>query len=224
MSKIKALLLDLDGTLIDSVPDLADAVNVMLKQLGFAIVSDELVRSWVGNGALLLVKRALANACNSRVDTLNDANIEKALVLFKDSYRENCCHRSELYPRVLETLEKLQQQGIKMAIVTNKPVEFANTIVRYYGLDQYCSVVLGGDSLATHKPNPAMLIVAAKELDLRVDECIMLGDSAADVNAATNAHIPCYIMTYGYNGGQDLLALGAQQGFDEFADIEQVLV
>jgi len=212
---LKPLLFDLDGTLIDSVPDLAAAVDTVLTASGFASAGIAKVRVWIGNGASVLIERALADALGRQPST---TELDAALAHFMRLYRRACCVQSQLYPQVLDTLARLSEQGRSMAIVTNKPYEFALQISQHYGLEQYCPVLLGGDSVATKKPAPDMLQAAAAQMQHKLSDCVMIGDSRSDVLAAQAAGIDCYAVAYGYHRNEDLQALGALcvvQGFDE---------
>lgn len=198
----QAVLFDLDGTLVDSVPDLTQAVDRMLVVFGMPAAGESAVRQWVGNGAQMLVKRALAGQLT--VPELEDARFNDAYQLFLQFYAESTADKSVLYPGVLECLQKLKALQIKMAVVTNKPMQFTTPMLAGFAIDAYFDVVLGGDSLAVKKPAPEPLWQAMKQLDVDVADTLMIGDSVNDLQAARAAGCPVVCVPYGYNHGEDI--------------------
>ena len=157
-SNIRAIAFDLDGTLIDSVPDLAAATNATLAQNQYQPVTEALVRSWVGNGAQVLMQRALSYVSAMPEDAPElQVMLEQIMPQFMHHYGEHLQKHSRLYPGVVDTLQQLKQAGFKLAIVTNKPYRFTVPLLTAFGLDDLFSEVLGGDSLAKMKPNPMPL-------------------------------------------------------------------
>lgn len=217
---IRALLVDLDGTLVDSVPDLADAVNEMMAGLGLPAQSDSQVQSWVGAGAERLVERALragAGEAAARID------FSRAYSVFVDAYGRRVCVRSKLYPGVEEGLGFLQAGGYRLGCVTNKPRHLAESLLRELGVSGYFSVVVGGDSLPQKKPDPAILRYAAARLDTPLKACMMLGDSVLDVQAARAAGIGVVCVTYGYNQGKDIRHCGPDGLIDSLEELRFLL-
>jgi len=196
------VLFDLDGTLIDSVPDLAAAVDTMLVALEREPVGVEHVRHWVGNGAPMLVKRALTGEQEPDERALDEALFEQAFALFMDAYGNNAAHSSELYPGVIDCLEGLQSQGVRMGLVTNKPIRFTHPLLDEFGLSGFFDVVLGGDSLPVKKPDPGQLLHAMQELGVKPENTLMVGDSRNDIGAAKAAGCPVVAVPYGYNHGE----------------------
>jgi phosphoglycolate phosphatase len=194
----RGLLFDLDGTLVDSVPDLAAAIDAMLADLGLPAAGPLRVRGWVGEGAAMLVRRALAGVVNAAPADIEAAQVEAALERFLIHYDRCCCHATRLYDGVEEALHGLAQRGLLLACVTNKPERFTQRLLRHFGLDQLLRVSVGGDSLATRKPDPEPLRVAAARLGVPLASCGMVGDSSIDVAAARAAGIPAIAVTYGY--------------------------
>ena len=210
------LIFDLDGTLVDSVPDIGAAANVMLRALGCAAVTEEQVRSWVGNGAAKLVQRALTGNMDGEPDSML---CERALPLFFDAYQRNVYVRSNVYPGVVATLDRFFADGFNMACVTNKPARHTGQVLEQAGLaDFFCSIV-AGDDLDVKKPDPGQLLFACEQMGLPPRECLMIGDSVSDVGAARAANIPVICMTYGYNQGLDPATLAADVSIDAFADL-----
>jgi len=195
------VLFDLDGTLVDSVPDLAQAVDRMLQALDRQPAGVARVRDWVGNGAQMLVKRALAGQHDVDQIELDAELFERGYGLFLDYYGEATADQSELYPGVIECLDGLKARGIAMAVVTNKPIGFTRSMLEGFGLSDYFPVVLGGDSLPTRKPDPEMLQVAMRQSGATAAQTLMVGDSLNDVGAARNAGCPVACVPYGYNHG-----------------------
>lgn len=212
----QGLLFDLDGTLVDSVPDIANAANMMLEQLGLARADDQDLRKWVGNGAPRLVKRALTG----HIDGEPEATIfEQALPLFFDLYADHVYVDSALYPGVLETLEYFKQQGFVMGCVTNKPSRHTVSLLEDAGLSQFFSSIVAGDTLPTHKPDAEPLLHAAQQLGVPAQSCIMIGDSVNDILAGQAASMPVFCLTYGYNQGLNLGAKNPDALVDHFSDL-----
>lgn len=217
------LLFDLDGTLIDSVPDLALSINQMLNELDLKPYPIETIRSWVGNGAEVLTKRALSGSINIAPD-LEAAYVDKALSIFLANYEQNVCVQTTLYPNVKCTLEALHHKGYRLVIVTNKPEQFVRPILKQLGLNDFFDMVVGGDSLPKRKPDPMQLNYVCDKLSVRPSACLMIGDSKNDIFAATAADIQSIGLTYGYNHDEDINSHGASVVLDDFADIIQTLV
>lgn len=213
-------LFDLDGTLVDSAPDLAAAVDGMLEQLHRKPAGIDRVRHWVGNGAAILVRRALAGKADwEPANTTNDALFHQALTLFYASYRQLNGRHARVYRGVETCLDALTERGCSLAVVTNKPEQFTGPLLQKLGLAHYFRLVIGGDTLDTKKPDPAPLIHAMEALQGNRDTTVMIGDSAADIRAARAAGITCAAVTYGYNFGNSVHALGADTVVDSLREL-----
>jgi phosphoglycolate phosphatase len=197
-----ALLFDLDGTLLDSAPDLAQAVDRMLAELGHGAAGEQRVRQWVGNGSRKLVQRALAFALQAGEDSIGDAAIDSAQPLFLHHYGICCTERSRLYDGVYEALVQWRQLGIAMACVTNKPGRFTEVLLDHFGLREFIGVAVSGDTLAVRKPDAAPLLFACTQLAVDPAQTVMVGDSRNDVLAARAAGMPVICVDYGYNYGR----------------------
>ncbi len=200
----EALLFDLDGTLIDSVPDLASAVDHTLKSADLPVAGEALVRGWVGNGARKLLARALEHCCG-RAD---EAELDRLLPVFFEVYEQCCAEHTVAYAGVETALQHWHQAGIRLACVTNKPERFALKIIRHFAWAEWMPVVLGGDSLAQKKPSPEPLWEACRRLGVAPTGAIMVGDSVNDVQAARAAGMPVIAVPYGYNYGSDIREAG----------------
>lgn len=216
------LLFDLDGTLVDSVPDLALAVNKTLKDLGKAQVDQQTIRSWVGNGAKVLVERALSGS-SSINNHLDQVLAKDALTLFLAHYKQCLCVESVLYDDVKTGLYSLKSAGFRLAIITNKPTLFIQPILNSLGIDNLFELLIGGDTLAERKPHPAPLNYALKLLNVTAQQCVMIGDSKNDILAAKAANIDSIALTYGYNYGEDIANCQPQWCFDTFNELLTLL-
>lgn len=220
MYEAEGLLFDLDGTLVDSVPDIANAANLMLEQLGLSTAADQDLRNWVGNGAPRLVKRALTGEVDGEPDA---ALFAQALPLFFDLYAEHVYVHSTLYPGVMETLEHFEQEGFAMGCVTNKPTRHTVSLLENAGLSRFFGSIIAGDTLAAHKPDAAPLLHAADQLGIAHTDCIMIGDSVNDILAGQAARMPVFCLTYGYNQGRDLGASNPDALVDHFFDLPDLI-
>lgn len=216
----EAILFDLDGTLIDSAPDLVVAVNQMLIGLSLREATTKQTQTWIGNGGAKLVERALRFGLGK---TETDAEVEalqgRAMDLFFDRYQDCCCETSQLYPGVLDTLGQLQQQGVKMACVTNKPSRFTLPMLAHYQLEALLPVAISGDTCAVKKPEAEPLLLACRELGCPAEHSIMVGDSINDVQAARNAGMPVVAVDYGYNHGVPIEESAPDAVISDFADL-----
>ncbi len=218
----KAILFDLDGTLVDSVPDLAVALNQMLVTLGRETFEEEVIRGWVGNGAQMLVRRGLSGKVDPD-DTLDEALLNEALSVFLKAYENNLCIDTKCYPKVLSTLEILKDRGYRMVVVTNKPFAFVAPLLEGLGMESFFEFSVGGDSLSVKKPDPMPLLHACERLGLDVDECVMIGDSKNDLLAANAARMQSIGVSYGYNYGEDIHVYRPDYVVDDFSEISQYL-
>lgn len=216
--KPKAIFFDLDGTLVDSIPDLAHAIDNMLHDLQLPLAGEDRVRLWVGNGARKLVLRALAYALPSEESAIDEALFSRAHGLFSLHYQQSA-DNSRLYPNVLPTLKRLKDAGIRLALITNKPTQFIPSILKHVGLDEMFEVILGGDSLAQQKPHPLPLLHAMQQFALSANDCVMVGDSGNDIYAACACGMASICVTYGYNHGEDPFSLPANAHIDDFAQL-----
>ena len=214
------VLIDLDGTLVDTVPDLAYCIDQTRLQLGLPIRGEEAVRYWVGNGIERLVKRALVNALDGEPDL---SLYEKALPIFRSLYASNISVRSRLYEGVQAGLDYLNQQGYRLACVTNKAREFTQPLLTDLELADYFELIICGDDTARQKPDPLPLLTAAEQMQVEPDQALMIGDSVSDVKAARAAGFQIICLSYGYNHGADIRSYGPDAVIDSMVQLETLI-
>ncbi len=214
------ILIDVDGTLVDSVPDLAFCVDEMMKAIGREPHGEEKVRDWVGNGVERLVRRALVGRLEGEPD---EALFEKAYPLFLDCYAENTSKRSSLYPGVREGLDYLKEQEYPLGCVTNKAERFTVPLLQDLGIYDYFGIVVAGDTLPQKKPDPTPLLYAAEYFGAEPGKCLMIGDSVSDVKAARAAGFAIVCVSYGYNHGEDIRIHRPDAVIDSLAELEKLL-
>lgn len=202
--RVKAVTIDLDGTLADSVPDLAAAANAMLRELGRPELSPSLIRTFVGKGIPRLVERALAGALDGTVDK---AALDAALPVFERCYAEVNGSHTTIFAGVPEGLDALQAAGLPLACVTNKAARFTIPLLERLGIAHYFAHVISGDTLPQKKPDPAPLLHACRQFGITPGEMLMIGDSMNDAQAARAAGCPVFCVPYGYNEGRDVRVL-----------------
>jgi phosphoglycolate phosphatase len=201
---VKAVMIDLDGTLLDTVGDLAAAVNLMLAKLGRSALDEALVRDFVGKGIPNLVQRSLAGNMEGEVDA---ALFERALPVYLDCYDSVNGKHTVLYPGVRDGLDALKKAGFPLACVTNKSARFTLPLLHQMQLAEYFVLVVSGDTLPKKKPDPLQLTYACKELGIAPRDMLMIGDSLNDTIAARAAGCPAFCVPYGYNEGHDVRQL-----------------
>ncbi len=195
-----AILFDLDGTLVDSVGDIADAANKMLAQLGLPSCPDADIRHFVGNGVRLLVDRAITRDIAGGAP---EEQINVATEIFREIYSRGCVARTALMPHARETLQSLAAEGVILSVVTNKPENPTRQILDHFKLSAMISSIIGGDTLAVRKPDPAVVHESFRRAGLnQSSHAWFVGDSHTDVLAAKSAGIPSIIVRGGYNHGE----------------------
>jgi len=220
IKKPAMVLIDVDGTLVDSVPDLAYCVDEMMKQLDMPVYGEDKVRNWVGNGVERLTRRALIGQLDGEPD---DALFEKAYPIFLDLYDKNVCERSCLYDGVREALDFLKTQEVKIGCVTNKNAQFTLPILEKLGIKDDFEIIICGDTLDKKKPDPLPLLHGAEKLGATPEQSLMLGDSMSDVKAARAAGFDIICMSYGYNHGEDIRDYNPDAVVDSMAEIKNII-
>lgn len=215
-TNVRALAFDLDGTLTDSAPGLTSAVDGALTELNLPAAGVERVSTWIGNGADILIERALAWALGHapQSDLLSDAR-----VLLDKHYAHSVDGGSLLYPGVKETLAALAAHHLPMALVTNKPTPFVAPLLQSLGIADYFSLIIGGDDVVAKKPHPAPLFLVLGRFGLLPGELVFVGDSRNDIQAAQAAGCPCIGLTYGYNYGEPIATSQPDVTLDHFNDL-----
>ena len=219
-SSIRAVLFDLDGTLVDSAPDIARAVDRTLEALGRPPAGADRVRNWVGNGAPRLIKRVLTGEMHGEPEA---ELYERAFDLFLRNYGEDLTGHSVLYPGAAEMLSALQGRGLKLACVTNKPERFARPVLEALGIAAPFEIIVGGDTVDAKKPDPAPMLFALDRLGVAPEQALMVGDSVIDVEAARNTGTGVVCVPYGYNHGVDVRGFGPDAVIDNLRELERML-
>lgn len=222
LSNKKLLIFDLDGTLINSALDLGIAINSMLAKLGRDSFEDATIHHWVGNGAEMLVKRALS-ASRDIDEDLENSLVEEALEIFLDAYENNLTNATVAYAGVKSTLQELKAQAYTLAIVTNKPFRFVQPILESLDLDDIFELILGGDSLEEKKPHPEPLLYVCDSFDIPIEESLMIGDSKNDILSANACEMQSVAVTYGYNYGEDIAIHKPSVMIDNFSELLRYL-
>lgn len=212
------VLFDLDGTLVDSAPDLAASLNQMLAELGRGDLALPDIRPMIGDGIAKLVERALDATGGRRREKAPDAYLDR----FRAIYDTMLAERTRPYPGVPETLAALRETGRRLAVVTNKPVQASRKLVSALGLDEFFDAIAGGDSYLVRKPDPGHLLNLLDELAAVPEDAVMVGDSGHDVAAAHGAEMPAILMSYGYGVTQQARQQ-ADAVLDDFSAIPGVL-
>ena len=206
---IKAILFDLDGTLADTLEALANNVNAVLTEAGLPAHPLEAYRRFVGNGAKLLVERAAG-------ERYSDALLEH----FVDRYDRTCLDDTPPYDGVVETLDWLKAQGVRLAVVTNKPHKQAVRLTKHLFGDRFDGI-FGAQPSYARKPDPEVVGLAMQTLGVTAEECVFVGDSDVDVQTAHAAGMPCIGCAYGFRGERELRAAGADEIVYSFAELQK---
>lgn len=214
------ILIDLDGTLIDTVPDLAHAVDVMMDRLGMPLRGEQAVREWIGNGAERLVRRALINAVDGEPD---DELFQRAYPIFLEAYEADVSTYSRPYPGVVDGIAALKAAGYRLGCVTNKPARFTDPLLEALDLARNFEIVISGDALPKQKPDPMPLLHAAKFFKVHPEEALMVGDSMNDVKAARAAGFSVVCVPYGYNHGHDIRDSGPDAVIESLQDLPALI-
>jgi phosphoglycolate phosphatase len=213
-SVLQAAIVDLDGTMVDTVGDFVVALSAVLAELGLPAVDRDFVALTVGKGSEHLVRSTLAH-------TGGDAGLyEAAMARYQHHYRAVNGRHSTVYPGVVEGLERLSAQGLRLACLTNKPTAFALALLQDKGLAGYFSRVFGGDAFERRKPDPLPLLMTCEALASLPANTLMIGDSSNDAQAARAAGCPVVLVSYGYNHGQPVQAVDADAVVDRIDQID----
>jgi len=218
---IKAVVIDLDGTLLDTAPDLAEAANRMLAELQLPPIKEALLKTYIGNGVARLIKRVLTRDMNAEPDA---ALFAKAQPVYEKHYVVVVSLNSRPYPGVMDGLKALKQAGYRLACITNKAEKFTLPLLKDTGLSGYFELVLAGDTLPMKKPDPMPLIYACEKFGVAPDEMLLIGDSLNDTQAARAAGCYVFCVPYGYNRGQNVNELDLDAVVDTLIDAENLII
>ncbi|WP_285447140.1 phosphoglycolate phosphatase [Xanthomonas sp. LMC-A-07] len=202
------VIFDLDGTLVDSASDIAEALNGTLQELGLQQFPEATVRSWIGEGVHTLLATALREAGSDR-------DVDAEMPVMMRHYEASLLHHPRLYPGVAEALPALRSAGATLALCTNKPARFIQPLLEHLCIAAQFATVLGGDSLPQRKPSAAPLLHLAQQFQYAPAQCLMVGDSATDAAAAQAAGMPLAMVRYGYLRGFDVEHAGAVAVIDD---------
>ncbi len=217
----KALLFDLDGTLIDSAPDICNSLNAAFGTMDLPGVSLNEVRNWIGSGVKGLLDEALKKTLGGEPDA---ALVTRAIQLFELYYAEQSWMKSACYDGVLSGLSELKGMGFRMACVTNKPRFLSLQVLKKSGLKGFFEVLVAGNDLDKQKPSGLPLLYAVNQLGLSSTDCVVIGDSQNDIDAAKDSGIVILLVTWGYHQGLDMTQLHATQFINHFSEIQKKLI
>lgn len=212
------VMFDLDGTLIETAPEICDATNDTLTQFGLPPVTQQQVNDWIGHGTQTLLVQALAAAGNSTQEAVRGAaNFADISAAFVRHYGQRCGTRSHLYPQVREVLAELKGQGVRLAVVTNKEARYTQVVLDAHQLAPVFDRVISGDTFATKKPTPVGIEACLTQFGVARERALFVGDSSIDVATARNAGVAVWVLPYGYNMGQPIEAAGADRVIADFS-------
>jgi phosphoglycolate phosphatase len=197
ISPLKAVLFDLDGTLVDSEKDIAEAANYTREHYGLKRVPDTTIAQYVGNGVYTLLEKSLG--------TTDQTQIQEAYEIFQEHYRVHLADFTRTYPGTFDLLNLLKNKNIKMGVVSNKPQEFTTSVLEKLDLAPYFEVGFGPEATTNRKPHPEPLLVALEKLGAKPHESVMVGDSIVDIQAAQAAQVKVAVLTHGY-GTREVLS------------------
>ena len=216
----RAYLFDLDGTLVETAPEIGDAVNDTMRHFGWPEVSLEDVRRWIGHGTQELLIQAMAKVMRTTVDQVRSGkDLPSALPIFDRCYQERCGTRSSLYPHVKEVLAQLRARGCKLAVVTNKEARYTEIVLRVHQLQDAFDVVVSGDSFAVKKPNPEGALACLRGWGIAPTESLFVGDSSIDAATARNAGLNVWLLPYGYNMGEPVSQCRPDRVIPDFSSL-----
>jgi len=207
LKPVKLVMFDLDGTLVETGNEIAQAVNDTLREFDFSAVSQEQVNGWIGYGTLELLIQALAFVSQTPAETVRArGDLAQIKQQFDLNYQQHCGTISQLYPQVREVLTELKSRGVKLAVVTNKEMRYTQIVLAAHQLHGFFDEVISGDSLTTKKPDPAGVRHCLRLFEVDPEDALFVGDSSIDAATAKNAGVKVWLLTYGYNMHQPVEA------------------
>ena len=218
------VMFDLDGTLIETAPEIFDAVSDTLTRFNLPAVTQKQVDDWIGHGTRELLIQALAFTGKTDQATVRASNSLRLIEAeFVANYQKRCGTRSTLYPHVRETLQALRQAGVKLAVVTNKEGQYTQTVLKAHGLQDAFDRVISGDSLPTKKPKPDGIWACMEQFGASLGRSLFVGDSSIDIATAKNAGVAVWALPYGYNMGAKIEDSHPDRVIPDFSTILQQL-
>lgn len=218
--KVRLVLFDLDGTLVDTAPEIADAVNDTLAQCGLPRVRQQQVNDWIGHGTRTLLVEALASAQGRSCEAVrSDPDLPRIAAVFDGHYQQRCGTRSRPFPHVTAVLELLHARGVRLAVVTNKESRYTDTVLRAHGLHTRFDMVVSGDTLPSKKPDPAGVLHCLTHFGVAPAQALFVGDSSIDAATARKAGVAVWLLPYGYNMGQPIAACQPDRVIADVRDI-----
>ena len=215
-SPLKAVLFDLDGTLVDSVRDLAESVNLTREHYGLNRLPDATVTAFIGNGVYNLLGKSL--------ETGDQTKIQEAYEIFQGHYRIHCVDHTKPFPGAFDLLNTLKEKNVRMGVVSNKPQEFTDLVLKQLNLAPYFGVAFGPESTTHRKPHPEPLLTALRQLNVPPQEAIMIGDSIVDIQAAQAVPLRVAVLTHGYNSREALSTAKPDWIVDSLSDLIEILL
>ncbi len=220
MTSFDLILFDLDGTLVETAPEIADAVNDTLQAFGWGPIDEAQVERWIGHGTGPLLAHAVARASGISPEALRaGGQLAAVSAAYEQHYALRCGRRSRVYPQVRETLAALRARGTRLAVVTNKERRYTDRVLDAHALADAFDRVICGDSLATRKPDPAGVLASMREFGIPPSRTLFVGDSSIDVATARAAGVQVWLLPYGYNMGEPVEACGADRLIADFSGL-----
>jgi len=217
----RLVMFDLDGTLVETAPEICDAVNDTLRHFALAPVAQQQVNDWIGHGTHSLLVQALAFSQGiTEAAVRASATLAELAAVFKTHYALRCGTRSQPYPDVLDTLERLRLRGAHLAVVTNKESAYTQTVLDAHALTPYFGAIVCGDTFATKKPSPEGVLACLAQFGVAPSEALFVGDSSIDVATARNAGVAVWALPYGYNMGQPIASSAPDRLIATIAEID----
>lgn len=218
MRPFDLIMFDLDGTLVETAPEIMDAVNDTLTRFDLSLVSQQQVNDWIGHGTLALLVQAVADRSGMTAEATRASDLLRQMVPVYDGfYQLRCGSRSHLYPQVRETLSILRAQGVKLAVVTNKEGRYTQVVMDVHQLGPMFDAVVSGDTFVTKKPKPDGVLHCLKQFAVPASRALFVGDSSIDAATARNAGVPVWLLPYGYNMGQPIEACAPDRVIPDFS-------
>ncbi|MBB1076579.1 phosphoglycolate phosphatase [Rhodoferax sp. 4810] len=218
MTGFDLVMFDLDGTLVETAPEIMDAVNDALQRFNLPAVTQQQVDDWIGHGTLALLVKALVQITGFTPEAVRDSALLAQIVpVYNMAYNARCGTRSHLYPFVRETLAALREQGVKLAVVTNKEGRYTQVVMDVHHLTSMMDVIISGDTFATKKPTPVGINHCLAQFGVAPERALFVGDSSIDVATARAGGVPVWMLPYGYNMGEPIEACGPDRIIQDFS-------